>query len=241
VATYVADRVQRLGSSLVNFHLIEEDGRYTLVDAGLPGFFGQLVSAVPDLHDIEAVVLTHAHPDHVGVAERVRTEAQATVHVHGADAQMARTGRQSAHEHSIVPYLVRPATWRLLVHAARNGATRIPRIEDVRTFQEGALLDVPGRLRVIHTPGHSHGHCSLLCEDRGVLFAGDALCNRNPLTGRDGPQIMPAAVNASSEQALASLERLETLEADVVLFGHGDPWTQGARTAVQLARTAGLS
>jgi len=243
----VAPGVHRLGSPLVNFYLVEEAGRYTLVDAGLPRQFGTLVSALDeagaDLHDIDAVVLTHAHLDHVGVAERVRTEAQATVHVHAADAQLARGGKylRRRGEGTLLPYARHPAAWQLLLHVVRQGAAAIPRIEDVTTFMESEPLDVPGRLVPVPTPGHSHGHCALLLADRGVLFAGDALCSRNPLTGRQGPQLMPRVFNASTDQALSSLDRLEAVQAGVVLFGHGEPWTSTPARAVERARELGPS
>jgi len=236
----VAPGVHRLGSSLVNFYLVEEDGRYTLVDAGLPRHFDQLRALMDalgaDLHDIDAIVLTHGHSDHIGIAERVRTEAQAKVHIHGADAQLARTAGSSSGAASILPDLWRPSAVRFVVHLLRNGGMKTPRVEDLTTFAEGATLDVPGHPLVIGTPGHSHGHCSLLLADRGVLFAGDALCTDNWLKGTTGPQLMPRAFNASPEQALASLDRLEGLDADLVLFGHGEPWTGGIRSAVQQAR-----
>ena len=186
-------------------------------------------------------MLTHAHVDHVGIAERVRTEAQATVHVHAADAQLARAGKylRRRGDGTLLPYLRHPAAWQLFMHMASQGATSIPRIEDVTTFMDGEPLDVPGRPVPIPTPGHSHGHCALLLADRGVLFTGDALCSRNPLTGRPGPQLMPSAFNVSTDQALASLDRLEPLEADTVLFGHGEPWTGTPKAAVERARELG--
>ncbi len=72
-------------------------------------------------------------------------------------------------------------------------------------------------------------------------MTGDSLVTKNPLTGRKGPQIMPDALNRDSAQALRSLDALEGLPADLVLPGHGDPWTEGAAKAVRLARAAGRS
>lgn len=239
----VAPGVHRLGSSLVNFYLVETADGVTLVDAGLRGYFDQLEPLLRSrgraLADVDAVVLTHAHSDHVGVAERVRTEAPAPVLVHPADEEMARTGKAHPREGSMLPYLVRPATLKLFAEFARRGASPT-KIGEVRTFAgEGGVLDVPGRLRVVPTPGHSPGHCVLLLEEQGVLFAGDALCTYHPLTGRRGPQLLPSAFNHSDERAMASLDAVAGTGADTVLPGHGEPWTEGAATAADAARRAG--
>jgi glyoxylase-like metal-dependent hydrolase (beta-lactamase superfamily II) len=108
------------------------------------------------------------------------------------------------------------------------------------TFEDAAVLDVPGRPRVIHTPGHTPGHCALLFEQRGALFAGDALCTWNPVTGQLGPQRFPSALNVNNAQALESLDRIEGLEAQVVLPGHGEPYREEPRGAVAAARAAGI-
>jgi glyoxylase-like metal-dependent hydrolase (beta-lactamase superfamily II) len=242
----IAPGVYRMGTRLVNYYLVEDGGRYTVVDAGLPAYFGQVPHALEALgarlSDVEAVVLTHADADHIGIAERLRNEAQATVHVHEADARVARTGKFKNTEGNVLRHLWRPSAWGLIVHFARNGGGRPRRIADVDTFTDGAVLDVPGRPRVIATPGHSYGHvCFVLERDGGVLFTGDALCSRNPLTGRPGPQVMPTAFNTATEQALASLERIEGVPAATLAFGHGDPWTEGSAAAVERARAQGPS
>jgi glyoxylase-like metal-dependent hydrolase (beta-lactamase superfamily II) len=92
---------------------------------------------------------------------------------------------------------------------------------------------------VIHAPGHTPGCVALHFERHGALFVGDVLFNYDVLTGRRGPQIGPAAFNESSDQALDSLSRLDDVDAGLVLFGHGDPWTQGPAAAVAAARQAG--
>ena len=56
-----------------------------------------------------------------------------------------------------------------------------------------------------------------------------------------GPQIMPDGLNEDGAQALASLDTLLGIEADLLLPGHGDPWTQGVTEAVRQAKAAGRS
>jgi glyoxylase-like metal-dependent hydrolase (beta-lactamase superfamily II) len=108
----------------------------------------------------------------------------------------------------------------------------------VLTHSDGDVLNVPGRPRAIHTPGHTPGHCALLVESRRVLFAGDALIDHPIVTQGRGPQIMPRFTNVDSGQALASLGALEAVHdsVDLVLFGHGDPWRGGGKAAVESAR-----
>src|SRR5258708_30923934 len=78
--------VRRFGSRFVNCYLLEEGGRLTLLDAGFPGYWRSLLRELNAmgrrLEDIDAVLLTHSHPDHCGLAERVRQAAGAGVYAH---------------------------------------------------------------------------------------------------------------------------------------------------------------
>src|SRR5256714_4538475 len=91
----LAPGVWRAGTAFVNWYLLEEDGRVTIVDAGLPGYRPQLDRALERmgrrLEDVAAVLLTHAHADHVGIAEPVRAESGVAVYVHADDESLART------------------------------------------------------------------------------------------------------------------------------------------------------
>ena len=166
-----------------------------------------------------AVLATHGHFDHVGSAAQFCGDDIAC-YIHEED-RLA---------------LVDPVKWGSSFPVPANP----PSI--VRTFVEGDLLELAGfSLRVMHTPGHTPGHCAFHFESHRVVFVGDLMCTWNPLSGRIGPQIMPAAFNVSSDQSLASLERIEPLAATIVLPGHGEPWTQGVEAAVARAREAGKS
>jgi glyoxylase-like metal-dependent hydrolase (beta-lactamase superfamily II) len=76
----VAEGIHRLTNGVANFHLIEESGKLVLVDAGAPrdwDLLGQVVRELGrDLGDLDAVLLTHAHTDHTGFAERARLIAR---------------------------------------------------------------------------------------------------------------------------------------------------------------------
>ena len=235
-----AEGVVRLGSSMVNWYLVADDDGVVLVDAGAPRHRPQLEEGLEQLgrtiEDVRAVILTHADADHKGFAEKLRGERGVPVQVHSADERLATTGKKDR-EASILPYLRHPAAWKLIGVLAAGGVPK--NVSEVQTFEDNAVLDVPGRPRVLHAPGHTHGCVAFHFERHGVLVVGDVLYGFGVLTGRQGPQIGPRAFNASSEQALESLSKLEGVDAEVVLFGHGEPWTQGVDAAVAAARATG--
>jgi glyoxylase-like metal-dependent hydrolase (beta-lactamase superfamily II) len=239
--------VYRLGTPKINWYAVEDGGRLTIIDAGLPKHAkileADLRSIGHELADIDALVLTHAHPDHIGIAGFLH-ERGVAVHVHHHDvAMLANKGQApgAKNERSMLSYSGHATFWGLMVHMMRGGMMALPSIKDPLVFEDGDVLAVPGHPRVIHTPGHSDGHCALSFENHGVLFVGDALCTWNPFTGREGPQLMPAGLAISSDQALRSLKRIEGIDCYLLLPGHGEPWTGGAASAVARARRANRS
>jgi len=138
-------------------------------------------------------------------------------------------------------YLWRPPFLKFVIHLARYGGSRPTALEGAETFSGDDVLDVPGSPRVIATPGHTLGHCAIHFEAKGVLFVGDALCTRNPITRRVGAQVIPSALNVSTDQCFESLHAIEQTQAQIVLPGHGEPWREGSAAAVDSARRLGRS
>lgn len=238
----VAATVRLFGSRYINCYLVEEKGRLTLLDAGLPGYWGRLLRELRTmgrtLADIDAVLVTHSHPDHTGLAERARVAAGATVYAHSLDAPVIRGQVNDGGPPAFLKQGFHPFLLGYLVHAIRSGAARRTPVELLTEFADGEVLDVPGHPRVVHAPGHTAGSCALHLEAEGVLFSGDSLVTVDLRSGRSGPSIAPDFVNESSGQALASLGRLEGLRAGTLLPGHGKPWHGGVSAAVEIARAA---
>jgi glyoxylase-like metal-dependent hydrolase (beta-lactamase superfamily II) len=246
----VAPGVHRLGDDTVNFYLIDGADGLVLIDAGLPGHLSQLRAHLSasgrSLGDIRAVLLTHAHPDHTGLASRLQ-EAGAQIWVHQHDAAILQQGPRSAlrlarPERSVLPYLLgRPAAIGTMFHLARKGAFTAPKVPDVRTFSsDQSLREVPGNPQALALPGHTQGSTAYLFPGSGVLFTGDALVTYDGLTGHTGPTLVCRGFTHDSAAALAALNRLDDLDAAMLLPGHGQPFAGGAHAAVQQARQAGL-
>jgi len=233
-----APRLHRLGtSSLVNSYLVEEAGGVTVIDAGLPGLWKDLLSELDamgrSLDDIRAVLLTHGDVDHIGFAERLRRDHAVPVWVGAPDAAEAR-GEAKKPSAARDPMRIRPMIG-FLVYGATHGGLRSTPVAEVSTFDPRATLDLPGAPRVIGLPGHTPGSVAFHLPSVDALFVGDAMTTRSVTTGIVGPALGPFTVDAG--QAVASLAALDGLTPHWLLPGHGDPWTGGLPEA--LARIRG--
>jgi glyoxylase-like metal-dependent hydrolase (beta-lactamase superfamily II) len=234
----ISTGIRRLGAGLVNSYLVETAGEVTIIDAGAPSYWGDLPAELAamgrTLDDVRAVVLTHGHSDHIGFAERIRRERGTPILIHELDAALAR-GEVPNPSKGLGPVKISPLL-EFLWFSVTHGLLRIPRIAEVSTFGDGATLDVPGSPRVILLPGHTPGSAALHMSGHDALFIGDAIATHSVTTGVDAPRIAP--FTADPARALASLARLDGLEAVYVLPGHGQAWTRGVAAALAEVRAA---
>ena len=240
----VAPGIHRIEDAHTNWYLVEDEGRLTIVDAGVPASWDSLQDALRALGrsagDVAALVLTHAHFDHVGFAERARSELGIPVHVHENDVPLTRHPLQYSHERPRSYYFAtQPRALPIVLDFVRARAFRPPPVKEVARFGDGTLA-VPGSPRVVFTPGHTLGHCGLHFPDREAVIAGDAVVTLDPYTGRTGPRLVARAATADSERNLRTLDALAATGARTVLVGHGEPWTDGAQAIVDAARAAGI-
>ncbi|MCR2815788.1 MBL fold metallo-hydrolase [Microbacterium jiangjiandongii] len=244
--TEIAPGVHRLTRAEVNCYLIRDAAGITLVDAGLPAMWRDLVALLAEFDatpsDIDAVVLTHGHFDHVGMSRRLVDDHGVAHHVHERDRRLARHPYRYRHAAPRWIYPFRhPRAIPVIARMAAAGALAVKGIDAGGTLVPGEPLGVPGAPVPVFTPGHTEGHCALLLPAVGVLLSGDALVTLDPYTGAVGPRIVANAATADPHAALAALSALADTGARTVLPGHGEPWTEGVSAAVEQALRAGAA
>lgn len=242
----VVPGVHRGEDANVNWYLLQEGDRLTLVDAGVPASWSTLQQGLRQLGlpltAIEGVVLTHAHFDHVGIAERLRLELGIPVLVHPLDEPLTHHPMTYETERRRERYLLTQVqALPIIARLARSGAFRPPPVQRVTAYADGDVLDVPGHPAVLFTPGHTEGHCALVLPASDAIITADALVTLDPYTARRGPRLVARAATRDVQANLASLDRIEASGMQVVLPGHGEPFRSGAAAAARMAREAGAA
>jgi glyoxylase-like metal-dependent hydrolase (beta-lactamase superfamily II) len=243
VVTSAADGVFHVEGAGTNWQILIEGSHVTLIDAAWPKDFDlvarslELVNRRPA--DVEVILLTHAHRDHLGTAAEFGRRHGTEVRSHVNEAAHARGDViEEISKWALVRQLWRPSVMLFVANVVLHGGAKVERLPNVRTFDEGTALDVPGRPVPVSTPGHTSGHCAFHIPERGVLAAGDALVTVDLLRRRRILGPMPRVFDHDPKTSVDSLQRLAALDAHVVLPGHGEPFMGTPSEAVERALAA---
>ncbi|GGV78706.1 MBL fold metallo-hydrolase [Streptomyces massasporeus] len=241
----VADGTYLVHGSNTNWVILTEGDAVTLVDTGYPGDREQVLASLAQVGSspeaVAAVLITHAHNDHLGSAEYLRATYGTPVYLHEAEVPHAR--REFLHQVSVGTVLGngwRPGVLPWAVHALRSGGTTPVPVTAPRAFPTAGAMDLPGRPVPVHTPGHTDGHCAYHLPGTGVLISGDALVSGHPTSRVEGPQLLPDMFHHERPRALASLDVLAELEGELLLPGHGPLHRGPVRDAARRARERAL-
>jgi len=244
VLTAVTATVHLVRTELVNWTIVADGSGVLLIDAGFPGSRDDVLTSLRSLGftsaDVGAILLTHAHIDHLGAAIWFAHTHGTPVYCHPAEVAHAhRDYLEQASPAALMAQAWRPQWLRWSAQVAAKGALQRAGIPAARPLTAEIAATLPGRPRALPTPGHTSGHCSYVVD--GVLVAGDALVTGHPLAQRRGPQLLPSVFNHSDDDCARSLSVLATAGTEILIPGHGDVWTgpiaDAARLAAQPAAT----
>ncbi len=202
------------GTSLSRMYLIEDEHELALVDTDAPWSAQRVFRYIESIgrrpSEVRSILMTHSHPDHTGGVVALRRDSGANVAAHPGDAKPHNAGGHGLKYMGV--FNAFDARLPFLQHAPVD-----------LLLADGDIIPIAGGIRVIHTPGHTPGSVCYLLERRGLLFSGDTIFSNGRRISRSMP--FPGSDLTAYQR---SLERLASMEFDMLCGGHGLPMLGGA-------------
>jgi glyoxylase-like metal-dependent hydrolase (beta-lactamase superfamily II) len=222
----LSKHVYQISLGAVNTFVITDEEGMTLVDTGYENSKDKIFAAIREggkkPEDIRRIILTHSHPDHSGSAADIKHTLNVPVFAHEEDAILLEAGIGGRLPHVLSPGI---ANWVIFHAYIKNSPNKIELFTVDKKLKNGDVLPFAGRIEVIHTPGHSKGHISLLVRQEEILIAGDICAN---MLGLDY-----STVYEDRRQAVKSILKVADYDFETAVFGHGRPLIAGANRKLE--------
>lgn len=225
----------------VNAYLVKDREGYAFVDCGMDtdecwlALTEQLAALDVPVSGIHTIIATHGHPDHTGMAERIRRDSGAAVWLHASELPFIEYRRSDSSSQLLHQWLLRfgvPATEAADVTAhVREGDKATPAVQPTHLLEAGQELPVGDYTFEAHwTPGHTPGHVCLYEAQRRMLLSGDHILQ----DVAPNVSLQPFSDENPMPGYLRSLEWLAEMPIDVTLPGHGQPFPSPRERAMAL-------
>ena len=203
-------------------YIVEEESPrdLTLVDtcftAELPKLIKHVEDEGYDIKNVKRLILTHTHPDHVQAANEVRRITGAKIYAHWLDAGFLRHDPpyHGPPTHQMIGQMLEKLGFSEEQVLKKYGTMARDAVQVDYELSEG---DRVGRLKVVHTPGHTPGHISLYSEEDAALIGGDVLWDG--VLGNEGLFVLQD-VAIDPQICMISARRISKLKFDKLLLAH---------------------
>lgn len=244
--TEVAAGVHLASNGQVNWFLLTDCDAVTLVDAGYPADTDRVLASLHRIgrrpEDVVAVLITHAHVDHIGSLRQLLAGHPAPVLMGEEEVPHARREYlEQAGELDVLRHAWQPRVLLWSAQILRLGATKRVSLDEPEALPADVPLDLPGAPVPIATPGHTSGHTAYHLPEVGAVLTGDALITGHTTSARSGPQLLHPMFHHDLARATRTLDALADCDADLVLPGHGPAWHGTMSDAVTRARALARS
>lgn len=212
-------------------YMIDDADGMTIIDAGIAPaadkIISQLSAAGRKASDVKRILITHAHPDHIGGLPKLQAATGAEVICSAAERPVA--------EGSIpVPTPTRDRVEGIFRFMIPPKLTMKGTPVSREIMEGDVLADVMGGLHILATPGHAPGQVAFWQPERKVLIIGDVMMH---LFGRFQTPLPMATVDMA--EAKRSIAKIAGYDAQIVCFGHGEPLMNGMEPIRAYARKLG--
>ncbi len=210
-------KIHRLQLGYSNAFCIETANGLVLIDTGLKNNLKTIAKQLQknglELSMIKIILITHAHPDHIGSLAELANATNAEIRAHKIEAKIMR-GEELIQN-------AKPDSLSLLDRSIQALAPNVKRLDlrVDRELEDSVILDgILDGFEVVHLPGHTMGQIGFWHPDSKSLIGGDVMMNiANRLT-------MPLrAFSTDWEKAKESVAKVANMKPNNLYLGHGSP------------------